>query len=98
MKSPSWRSERIALAKASPCTPLISSLVSKLHGSTLDLTAAELLAAGEVEEFAAEFEAEFAGAFAVGPLCFELHEARNRRQRTMTLSLGFINWTPVDFP
>src|ERR1041385_4444265 len=98
MKSPSCRSERIALAKASPCTALISSLVSKLHGSIFDLTAARLFAAGEVEEFAAEFAAGFAGAFVLDPVSFELHEAKNSRQRTMTLSLRFINWTPVDFP
>jgi len=50
-----------------------------------------LFAAGEVEEFAAEFEAEFAGAFVVDPVSFELHDAKNSRQRTTTLSLRFIN-------
>src|SRR5947199_4094567 len=98
MKSPSCRSERMALANASPCTALISSLVSKLQGSTFDFTAAGLFAAGEVEAFVVEFEAEFAGVFVVDPVSFELHDAKNRRQKTMTLSLRFINWTPVNFP
>src|SRR5881398_3256552 len=98
MKSPSWRSERIALAKASPCTALISSLVSKLHGSTFDFTVAGLFAAGEIEALVAEFEVEFAGAFVVDPVSFELHDAKNSRQRTMTISLRFINLTPLDFP